>query len=206
MDADPIEHEARNACERGEYEQAASLLLTRYGDELLAFLIARLRSQSDGHEAFSMASEDLWLGLPGFQWRCSARTWAYTLARNAASRLARAPHRRVEHGASLERSTVLSQLVGRLRSSTATYRRTETKDRFRALRDQLEPEDQTLLILRVDRELSHGEVAQVMLGDVQADDEAAILREAARLRKRFERVKEELKRLAVEAGLLPEPT
>jgi hypothetical protein len=42
-----------------------------------------------------------------------------------------------------------------------------------------------------------------MVGDAQADDEATITREAARLRKRFERVKEELKRLALESGLLP---
>jgi RNA polymerase sigma-70 factor (ECF subfamily) len=146
--------------------------------------------------------EDLWLGLPAFAWRSSARTWAYILARNAASRQARAPHRRQARNLTFERHVPISQLVADVRARTVAHRRTETKDRFRALRDRLEPEDQMLLILRVDRELSWQDLSHVMLGDDPSVTPQALAREASRLRKRFERIKTELRRMAVEEGLL----
>jgi RNA polymerase sigma-70 factor (ECF subfamily) len=75
------------------------------------------------------------------------------------------------------------------------------------VREQLEPDDQMLLILRVDRQLEWRDLALVMSTRDHCPtarlDDAALDREAARLRKRFERVKAELKDLAQEAGLLP---
>ena len=146
MDRERVEQEAKAACDQRDYEHAATVLLEHYGDELLSFLIARLRSEADGHEAFSLLAEDLWLGLPGFQWRSSARTWAYALARNAASRHARAPHRRGERNLTLSRHARLSQIVDGVRSRTQVHRRTETKDRLRALRERLDRDDQMLLV------------------------------------------------------------
>ena len=206
MEREQLEQHARAACESGDHERAATLLLSHYGDELLAFLIARLRSDVEGSEAFSLLCEDLWLGLSGFQWRCSARAWAYALARNAAHRHARAPHQRRARKLTLEHNVPLSQLVAEVRSRTELHRRTETKDRFRELRERLEPDDQMLLILRIDRELSWRDLAQVMLGDDQAIDDDKIHRESSRLRKRFERVKDDIKRMAVEEGLLADPS
>jgi hypothetical protein len=58
-----------------------------------------------------------------------------------------------------------------------------------------------LLILRVDRNMSWRELAQTLSGTVDLD-EAVIERESARLRKAFERVKRELKRLSEDKGLL----
>ncbi|MGN6107017.1 MAG: sigma-70 family RNA polymerase sigma factor, partial [Kofleriaceae bacterium] len=85
-------------------------------------------------------------------------------------------------------------LVAQVRETTLVHLRTAVKDRMRALRDQLEPDDRTLLILRVDRDLQWREIAQVLLGD-QADA-AELDRHAATLRKRFERVKQRLRELA----------
>ena len=95
----------------------------------------------------------------------------------------------------------MAALVERVRETTACYKRTAVKDQFRELREQLDLEDQTLLILRVDRNMSWRELAQTLSGTVDLD-EATIERESARLRKAFERVKRELKRLSEDRGLL----
>lgn len=193
-------HEAWTA---GNFEVAATAVIESYGDEILSFLIARLRAPSDGREAFSMFAEDLWTGLPKFAWRCSMRTWAYTLARNAANRYASAPQRHAARNLTLTRSGRLDELVERVRSATHVYQQTAVKDRFRALREQLDPDDQMLLVLRVDRDMAWRDLAITMAGDADLDD-AAIERESVRLRKSFERVKIELKRMAKAAGLLNE--
>jgi RNA polymerase sigma-70 factor, ECF subfamily len=69
-------------------------------------------------------------------------------------------------------------------------------DRLASLRASLKPEDQTLLILRVDKGLSWKEIANVFAeaGDAPPDPAA--------LRKRFERLKERLLRLAKKEGVL----
>jgi RNA polymerase sigma-70 factor (ECF subfamily) len=201
------EAQIKTACEAGDHEHAMTLLLQIYAEELLSFLIARLRDRGHGEEAFSLLAEDLWLGLPRFEFRSSVRTWAYTVARHVAARYARAPGRRKDRNLTFSRNVQLSQLVEQVRTRTAAYRRTDVKNQMRALRDKLDPDDQMLLILRVDRRMEWRDLAMVMsagedptgggLNDEELD------RESTRLRKRFERVKEELRRLGRESGLLP---
>jgi RNA polymerase sigma-70 factor (ECF subfamily) len=195
------EQSIRDAVAAGQVEEAVSVALRAYGGEILTFIGSRLRSQSDADEAFSMFAEDLWLGLPKFSFRCAVRTWAYAIARNAAIRYATAPQRRAARNVALSSPDCLPRLVDAVRSTTHVYQRTDVKDRFRALREQLEPEDQSLLVLRVDRGLSWNDLAFAMAGDVNLDDDA-VKRESARLRKAFERVKTELRRLAERDGLL----
>jgi RNA polymerase sigma-70 factor (ECF subfamily) len=195
------EQKIRDAHATGRLKDAATVTLETYGSEVLSFLSSRLRSTSDAQEAFSMFVEDLWTGLPAFAWRCNMRTWAYTLARNAAARYMATPQRRAERGLDGEDSAEISKLAERLRSATDIYQKTEVKDRFRALRERLEPDDQMLLVLRVDRNLAWRDLALAMTGDVELDD-ASIEREAARLRKAFERVKNQLRSLAEQEGLL----
>jgi hypothetical protein len=67
---------------------------------------------------------------------------------------------------------------------------------YAELRNTLDPDDQVLLVLRVDRELAWREIAIVMLGDQAADED--VTRKAATLRKQFERVKLQLRGLAAE--------
>ena len=71
------------------------------------------------------------------------------------------------------------------------------------LRESLEPEDRTLLILRVDRKLSWNEVARILAGEKEPSS-ADLKRSAGRLRKRFQSVKDQLRERAQSSGLLDE--
>ena len=196
------EQSIREAFEAGRMDEAASLAIEAYGREIMSFLRARFRSRADAEEAYSQFTEQLWTTMPRFTWRCSMRTWAYALARNVSARHAAAPEQRPLRNVPLSLCGMLSKLVEHVRSATHGFRKTDVKDRFRALREQLSPDDQMLLVLRVDREMSWRDVAITMSGDEELDGEA-LEREAARLRKAFERVKRELKAMAEREGLLP---
>jgi RNA polymerase sigma-70 factor, ECF subfamily len=65
--------------------------------------------------------------------------------------------------------------------------------RVAKLRAELDPEDQTLLILRVNRQLPWRDIARIMTDEGDASDDDELKRRAAALRKRFERLKEELR-------------
>lgn len=198
--ANEREREIRAAFDSGRLQDAATAVLSAYGDEIASFIHSRLRDRVDADEAFAMFAEDLWNGLPTFGWRSSARTWAYTLARNATIRYASTNGRRAARHLPLSYPGAVAALVERVRETTEHYKRTAVKDHFRELREQLDLEDQALLILRVDRNMSWRELAQTLSGTVDLD-EATIERESARLRKAFERVKRELKRLSEHEGL-----
>lgn len=205
---EPHEREAleiriRERFEAGDKKQAATALLEGYGRELLGFLIARLRDRDTASEVFSQFTEDLWKGLEGFRWQCSARVWAYTLVRHAASRYIKDARRRQGANVPLSRAGPLSAIEQKVRTATFAYARTEAKSRFTQLRESLPVEDQTLLILRVNRKLDWKEIAQVMSdeGEPMTNDELAKV--AVRLRKRYQLAKDRLRRMALEKGLIP---
>ena len=180
----------------GAFERAATASLDAYGSELYGYLINYFGGESDAAEVFAQVGEDLWKGLPAFGFRCSIRTWLYVLARNAASRYRRTPWQRQRTGES-----ALDHAIARARTGTAPWLQTEIKDRWRALRESLDPDDRSLLVLRVDRDLSWEDCARVTLETDSADD-AEVAREAARLRKRFQLLKDELRERAKQAGLI----
>jgi RNA polymerase sigma-70 factor (ECF subfamily) len=184
----------------GAFERAATRALERYGEELYGFLVNLVGNESDALEVYSQVGEDLWNGLPSFGQRCSIRTWLYVLAHHAAARFRRSPWNRAARRAGDSR---LDDVIARTRSRTQPWLRTDVKDGFAALRESLELEDRTLLILRVDRDLSWKDVARVTLDD-DSPDEAALRREVNRLSKRFQLLKEELRRRARETGLIEE--
>ncbi|MFT3926875.1 MAG: sigma-70 family RNA polymerase sigma factor [Myxococcales bacterium] len=197
-----VEEAIRAAWDAREYQQAATLALEAYGAEIYSFVHARLRSGADADDAFSIFAEDLWKGLPGFEYRSSMRGWLYALARNAANRHATSPQRRAERNIPLSFDSAVSALAVRSRTETQLHHQGDAKDKIRALRKRLPIDDQTLLILFVDRSLPWREIAQVMHDQDTPLDPAELTREAARLRKRFERVKAELKAMALAEGLL----
>ncbi len=182
----------------GAFDRAATLALETYGSELYGFLINVLGKEPDAAEVFLQLGEDLWRGLPAFGFHASIRTWLYVLARNAAARYVRSPWQQRGRRAS---DAQLEDVIARSRSGTAPWLRTEVKDRVRALREALDPDDRTLLILRVDRQLAWADVARVTLG-TDAPSDAALARETMRVTKRFQLIKDRLKRLAREAGML----
>ena len=200
---DPAAEEAiREACAQSDFGLATTRAFEAYGSEILSFLISRLRNQSAAEEAFSMFAEDLCQALPAFEFRCSVRGYLYTLARNAGNRYASAPQNRRERNLPVSVDGSLSALVEKARSETAAHRRTEVKDKVRELREQLPEADQTLLILHVDRALAWSDIAMVLNDGGAPLEGEALTRESARLRKRFERVKGELKALAIAQGLI----
>ncbi len=187
-----LDREVAELRRRGELEAAATLAIRTLGPEVLGFLAALLHDPGEAREVFSQFAEDLWRGLGAFRGEASLRTWAYRLARHAALRHRRDPFRR--RGERFQTSQA-SVLAGSIVASTA-IRRERRAQQLARLRTRLAEDEQTLLILRVDRGLPWGEVAAVLAGeDGKRPEEAA-------LRKRFERLKEKLARAAREEGLL----
>jgi RNA polymerase sigma-70 factor (ECF subfamily) len=193
------EHELRDAWETGDFHGVAKLALERYGPEILGILAARLHSTSDAADVFSVFAEDLWRGIPRFQWRCSLRAWAHRIARNAATRWGTAGIRRPERNLPLDQTSV-QEVADQVRTSTLVYLRTDVKSEVRRLREELSELDQTLIILRIDKQMEWHEIAAAVADDDLADEE--LRREAARLRKRFQHATDKLRELARERGML----
>ena len=193
-----VEENVRAACAGERWEEAVTLALAGYGAELMSYLVALHRSRSDADDAFGLMAEKMWKSLPAFRWESSLRTWAYTLARHAASRV-------FEEGKRHARAEPLSNAqveaaVAAVRSRTATFLRTETKDKLDSLRAELAPDDQTLLILRVNRKMEWREIADVMAQPGDDGSRESLDRRAASLRKRYERIKADLRRRLQQRG------
>jgi len=193
VDPNALEEGIRAACAAADWERAATLAIEGYGDELFRFLLALARDQSGADDAFSLLSESVWRALPGFRWESSFRTWAYTLARHAWFRLLRDPHRRADRRLGLSDAPSLAQAVAAVRTRTITYLRTESRDKLEKLRATLAPEDQALLILRVGRTMAWPEIARVLADPDEPLGPGDLERRAARLRKRFQRIKDDLR-------------
>lgn len=180
-----VEAEARRAFEAGDLRRAATVAVSGYGPELYGFLVVAANDPDLAADAFGDLCHHLWRDLPKFRWECSLRTWAYTLARRRlyAAREAR----RAAAYVPLSRIPEVEALV---RTATASYLRTAVRAEVARIREQLADEDRMLLVLRVDRDLSWREIAEIV-----EDNEPA-------LRKRFERIKERLRTLAKQAKLI----
>jgi RNA polymerase sigma-70 factor (ECF subfamily) len=194
VDEGPI----RALCEAGDFDGAATAAIKGYGPEILGFLVALHRSEQDASDVFSIVTENLWKGLPAFSWTSSLRTWAYTIARNASYRFSKGVRRDAKARVALDDDSNVGAIAAKVRTETLTYLRTAQKDKFTALRETLPPEDQMLLILRVDRKLPWQELARILAEGEEIDVE----KEAARLRKRFQLVKEKLLEMGKKAGLV----
>ncbi len=204
MDAERRENLERSIRERfdaGDLHGAATLGLRGYGPELFGVLISLQRDETKAAEVFSDVTERIWRGLPGFAWASSFRTWAYTITRNASRSYAESARVRGRVLAALPSESELLEIAEQVRSETAAHLRTSVKDGFARLREELPEDDQLLLVLRVDKEMSWGEVARVLGGGEGEVDGSGLKKEAARLRQRFATVKRELLERAREAGL-----
>ena len=97
-------------------------------------------------------------------------------------------------------------LAAQVRTETLSAFRSAKRNAVERLRDELPEEDRALLVLRVDRRLEWREVAIALAESSPRaeglEDEAALKREAARLRKRFQLVTLRLRALARERNLL----
>jgi RNA polymerase sigma-70 factor (ECF subfamily) len=180
----------------GDLRAATAWVLRSYGSEVYGYVHTLLKNPDDAADAFAVAAEQVFMNIARFRGEASLRTWFYRIARHAAFADRRRPGR-----ARVSVSELAHDLHVAVRTATLEYQKSEIKNAVAELRAQLAPEDRELLVLRVDRDLSWNDVALVLLGG-DGLDVAELKREAARARKRFERIKDELRDAAQQAGLL----
>jgi RNA polymerase sigma-70 factor, ECF subfamily len=192
-----LEAELGALCEAAAWDRAITALIQGYGPELLGVLVALHRDEAAASDVFALLCESLWRGLPRFERRSSFRTWAFAAAHNASATYLRDEGvRRRRHVG----EAALAELESRVRSQTLPHLRSQVRTRLEELRATLPHEDQLLLILRVDKELEWTDLARVLHDGELA--EGALSRESARLRKRFQLVKERLRERAEAEGLI----
>ena len=173
---------------RGDPNAAATAAVNALGPAILRYLRA-VHHDDDAEDVFQQWAEDLWRGIDGFRGECALRTWAYRLAWHASARFLRQPWRK-RH--TRLRSSAASRLAQSVAASTPLDRYEESLE---LLRRQLEPEERTLLVLRLDLRMSWEEVSTVLAGEGKPATPET-------LRKRYQRVKDRLGRFAREKGLI----
>lgn len=174
----------------GDPHGAATEAMRGLGPKVLGYLRSILKDEMDAGDAFSAFAENLWRGIGTFRGDSSFRTWAFKIAWHAALNVRNEAWNRL--GRRLETGEA-SRLAEEIRTQTEV-RRERQRTAVEALREELTPEEQTLLVLRIDQALAWEEVAEVMAVD-------GVPVETAALRKRFERLKDRLGKLARERGL-----
>jgi RNA polymerase sigma-70 factor (ECF subfamily) len=174
----------------GDLPGAATLAIRELGPPVARYLRGMLRGDTDAADAFSDWAESLWAGMGSFEGRSSFSAWAFRLAYHCALDLNDRAHRRRERRLATAEASALAEEV---RTTALTYER--RRRRLDELRAELPGDEQTLLFLRVDQQLPWDDVAAVLSTGATPVDSAAV-------RKRFERVKEKLRKLAAERGLL----
>jgi RNA polymerase sigma-70 factor (ECF subfamily) len=184
-------------CDAHDIRGAAAVTIRKLGPEVAGFLVVLTRDPTDAGDVFADVCVRIWKGLASFRWQCSLRTWVYVLARRAFSAYRRKRDAERERQVRISEVPELEELIIRVRTTTLARMRGEPQTRVQRLRDQLSPEEQTLLTLRIDRDLEWLEIARVLADTDDEPTDDVLTREAALLRKRFERLKERLKRLAV---------
>lgn len=177
----------------GNVAGAATEAIRGLGPSVLQYLRSLLRDEGDAGEAFSSFAEHLWVGLKSYRGEGSFRSWTFRLARNAALNLRNeAWHRQVRPFDTGE-ATALADEV-RTRSSSRMEKQRQAQE-LEELRRELSEEDRTLLILRVDQELSWPEIS-----DVLSMGGEPILPNT--LAQRFVHIKQLLRKRARDRGLL----
>jgi RNA polymerase sigma-70 factor (ECF subfamily) len=179
------------ACLRtGDLPGAATVAIRELGPPVARYLRGMLRAEADAADAFSDWAESLWAGIGSFEGRSSFSSWAFRLAFHSALDLTDRAHRKRERRLATAEASVLAADV-----LTTAFSHERRRRRLDELRAELAPDDQTLLFLRVDQQLPWDDVAAVLSSSSAPVDSAAV-------RKRFERLKERLRKLAQERGLL----
>lgn len=180
-----MEAEIRRRFDAADLNGAMRVAIEAYGGELYGFLVGLSRNRAQADDVFGAACESMWRNLATFRWDSTLRVWAYTIARNEFFRQSSAAKREVL----IEKVPTLREAMVAVRTTTPMHQRSEVKEQFARLREELPAEDHMLLGLRLDRKLAWSEIARVL----GTGDTANLTRDAAALRKRFERLKERLR-------------
>ncbi len=179
------------ALDRGDVRAAATGLIHGHGPAVLRYLRSILRDEGSAADAFSHWAECVWRGLGGFRREASVRSWAFRVAWNSARQVRDETWNRKVRRFQTGEASALADAV-RTRTAIAAERQKRALDEVRR---ELSPEDETLLVLRVDQGLSWKEIAAALAEEGTTLDPNALM-------KRFERLKERLRKMAMEQGLL----
>lgn len=186
-----LEREIRSRWDAGAMADAVAIAIRGYGREVFGLIVAFQRDPGDAEEVWSRVTERLWKSIEQFAWQSSFRTWFYAIARNTSMRYRDELRRRAAHQVPLGTGAE-EAIAERPRTATASYLTSGHKNWLASIREALPEDDRMLLVLRVDKGLAWPDLAVVMHeGEAPLDDEAR-RREAARLRKRFQLVKEKI--------------
>lgn len=190
--AKEVELAVLEALDRGDLNGAATTAIRGYGAAVLTYLRSVLRDEPRAGDAFSQWAECLWRGLGGFRREASVRSWVFRLAWNCALHVRDEAWNRKGRRFETGDASALAESI-RTRTAVAMEGRRRALDE---LRRELSHEDETLLVLRIDQELSWKEIS-----DVLTREEGAAV-DANALMKRFERLRDRLRRMAAKRGLL----
>jgi RNA polymerase sigma-70 factor, ECF subfamily len=173
----------------GALRDAATAAVETYGPSIWRYVCTLVEDEEDARDVFQTFAEDLWRGLASFRGDSSLRTWAYRVAWAASSRHRRDAFRR-------RRRRLATDDMSRMVASVTTHATPGGRhDALARLRRSLGKDDQLLLTLRVDRELSWDDIAALLSATGKP-------LEAPALRKRYERLKDELRERARADGLV----
>ncbi len=184
-----LDQRVRDLVAAGDVGGAASAAIETLGPAIFGYLRVLHGDDDDAADVFQAWAEDLWRGMAGFRGECALRAWAYRVAWHASARFRREGWRQRRVRLQTSMASRLAQSVAR---SAPLGRRDE---RLEVLGKDLAPEDRTLLLLRLDAEMSWDEIAEVLAADGGSVSPPA-------LRKRFQRLKQRLGELARAKGLL----
>ena len=195
QERDALEAELRAAAEVEDWEQVAALAIRGYGPELLGFLLGERNYDVFAEDVYAEFLMNIWRGLRGFRWESTFRTWAYVVVRNTNSGF---------NGRNKEKKTPiragrcerlptreLNRLANEVRANTLLVQQVDAKSRVARIREQLEPDERALLILRVDRDMAWKDVSEIM-GE-----------EPNTLAQRYLRLKDKIHKLAKKEGIVP---
>lgn len=174
-----VERAIADARAREDLAAAATAAVRGYGPQILGYLRLTLGAEK-ADDAFSIFCESLWKGMRGFRAESSFLTWAYQLAWGATQRVISSPYRRRHERLS---SSAMAAIAAEVRSTAPPHLQSAEARRLDRIRAELDAAEQTLLTLRIDRDMPWQDIAIVLDTD------------AAALRKRFERLKLKIKRL-----------
>jgi len=180
-----------SALASGDEVGAAELALRNHGPAVLRYLLGLLRDPDDADDAFSLFAEQLWRHIGTFRGPGGFEVWLFRIAFREAMRLRDEAWRRRKRAMPTTDAHRIAAEVRRT-ASVSMERRLDALDR---LRGALSLEDQHLLLLRLDHGLSFEEIAGTL-----GEGDAAL--EEATVRKRYERVKVRLAKLAKAEGLI----
>jgi RNA polymerase sigma-70 factor (ECF subfamily) len=195
-----VEREIRDAFRAGDFRSATERAIRGYGPELVTFLAALTRDEDAAADVFSEVCERVWSSIGRFRGDSSFRTWLYAIARHAHSHHVQAAYRKKRRA--LSEAPELERIEAEVRTRTMTFLRTETKSAIQRLRESLGPEEQALLILRIDRKLSWIEIADVHMDPAEPRTEDALRRASQHWRRQFQTVKDKLRTMARREGLV----